>query len=242
MTSPMPMDQYDLKARLYPGLLITLPIFAAVFSIFPKFQHPKAIGTGLFLEFALLFWLMRIARDQGKRVEPGLFARWGGRPTTILLRWSDSEIDPLTKVRYHRVLSNLIKSAFPDAAAESRDQQSAENLYNSAVKALIEKRRGKTHHLIFNENCNYGFARNLYGLRWAGVVSNIATAILLVIACRLSGWHVNEQLGGIAALDVFCTILLATFASKSSVRRAAFAYAHALLRSCDTAAAQRKKS
>jgi len=35
---PFPIDQYDLKARLYPGLLVTLPVFAVVFSVFPNFS------------------------------------------------------------------------------------------------------------------------------------------------------------------------------------------------------------
>jgi hypothetical protein len=151
---------------------------------------------------------MRIARDEGKRAEPHLFDCWGGKPTTILLRWSDSEIDPLTKARYHRVLSSLIGLDLPDAASEVSDSRNAENLYNSAVHALIEKRRSKTYTLIFAENCNYGFARNLHGLRWAGVASNAVTAALLVNACRLRGWQMNDLLWGTGLLAVFCTILL----------------------------------
>ena len=237
---PFPIDRYDLKARLYPGLLVTLPMFAVAFSIFPKLQHPKALGIGLVLESALLYWLMRIARDQGKRAEARLFREWGGRPTSRLLRWSDSDIDPLTKARYHRFLTKLIGVTLPDQTSEARDPSTAEQCYDSAVRALIEKRRTKTYSLIFAENCNYGFARNLYGLRWAGVASNLITGALLLGACWRREWQMSELMWGTATLAVFCTILLVVFASKASVRRAAIAYAQALLRSCETASTTRK--
>jgi len=233
---PFTIDEYDLRARLYPGVLISLPLCAGVFALWPALRKPTGLGAGAILEAALLFWLMRIARDQGKRVEPKLFARWGGRPTTLLLRWSNAEIDPVTKQRYHRVLAGFIDKPLPDRETELGNGSAADSLYESAVRCLIEKRRTKRFRLVFTENCNYGFARNLYGLRSAGFAAYSGMAAMLIwLAWRAAG-HLTDLEWGLALLNVLCLTLLLNYSSEGSVKRAAFAYAIALLRSCESAA------
>ena len=239
---PLPVDSYDLRARLFPGVIVTLPLFVGAFALWPALRKPSGLGLGVVIESALVFWLMRIARDRGKRRELLLFEKWGGRPTTTLLRWRNAEIDPITKLRYHQYLAKLIARPFPDAQTETQSPGDADAIYESAVRGLIEKRRGKIHRLVFEENCNYGFARNLLGLRTTGiVVYSLVAAGLLAVAVQAHG-SLSELRWALLAVDLLCFVFLLSFVNEASVQRAAHAYAIALLRSCESAAVQGRKS
>src|SRR5271167_1505113 len=103
----LPLDEYDLRARLFPAILITLPALAVIWILWPAARSFGGIAAGSVVESAVLFWLTKIARDQGKRIESRLFSGWGGKPTTAVLRWSDFHFDMFTKERYRKALSTI---------------------------------------------------------------------------------------------------------------------------------------
>jgi hypothetical protein len=92
-------DGYERKARLYPALVLLLPMLAGAVAT------TAASVSGLqFLAITIgrcggAFLLAQLARDAGKRGEPGLFDSWGGMPSVALLRQDDHRIDAITKVR-----------------------------------------------------------------------------------------------------------------------------------------------
>lgn len=115
-------DGYERKARLYPGLILLIPALACVVAT------TAASVSGLqSLAFTIggcggAFLLAQLARDAGKRGEPGLFASWGGMPSVALLRHRDDRIDAITKAQYHKKLSTLVKGAkAPTPASEGAD-------------------------------------------------------------------------------------------------------------------------
>jgi hypothetical protein len=232
----LPIDEYEVRARLFPALLITLPALAAFWILWPTARSFAGIATGSAVESAVLFWLTKIARDQGKKIEKRLFDRWGGKPTTVVLRWSDSHFDVFTKERYRKTLSTMANLTLPSEAEESNDPVRADQAYDSCVRALLEKRRGKTHRLIFNENCNYGFVRNLLGLKTTGMVIALASLVVeFVVALKHGFSHADPVwFPGIVAFLVFG--LLVVFATPQAAQRTALAYADALLRSCEPVA------
>src|SRR5256885_9056163 len=168
-------DEYDLRARISPAVIVTLPALVAVFTFtnVARTVIGAALVTGIEGAFVLL--LLTIARDRGKRIEARLYTKWGGKPTMAILRHCDARLDPFTKERYKRTLSSLSGLSFPNQEQESADPVRADHLYESAVKALIEKRRGKTYRLVFSENCNFGFVRNLLGLKPIGLFISVLT-------------------------------------------------------------------
>ena len=238
---PLRVDEYDLRARLFPGMIVTLPLFVGAFALWPALRKPTGLGLGAVVEAALLFWIMRIARDRGKRIEANLFSKWGGRPTTVLLRWRNAEIDSVTKLRYHQVLAKLISTPFPTVDSERQDPDSADAIYESAVKGLLEKRRSKTYRLIFEENCNYGFTRNLYGLKATGLLVYVAVGLALGTLTVKNHGTMTELQWALVAIDLICLVFL-MYVTEASVKRAAYAYGVALLRSCDVAATQKRSS
>jgi len=238
---PLRVDEYDLRARLFPGMIVTLPLFVGAFALWPALRKPTGLGLGAVVEAALLFWIMRIARDRGKRIEVDLFLKWGGRPTTLLLRWRNEEIDPITKLRYHQMLAKLISTPFPSANLEQHDPDSADVVYESGVRGLLEKRRSKTYRLIFEENCNYGFARNLYGLRAIGMFVYVAVGLALGASAVINHGRMTELQWALVVIDLICLGFL-MYVTEASVKRAAYAYGVALLRSCDVTPTQRRAS
>jgi len=67
----------------------------------------------------------------------------------------------------------------PSEAEESADPQHADHAYDTCVRWLLEQTRDqKKFSLLFEENCNYGFRRNLWGLKPVGV----AVTVLALIA------------------------------------------------------------
>lgn len=244
-------DTYDREARLYPGLLAILPVLVLLVCIFgPK--HPL-LTTAVSLLFACggPLLLGKIARDLGKALEQRLNIEWGGQPTTILLRHRDKTINALTKKEYHRTLALGLSKAAPTASLEERNPEQADTFYRAGAAWLISKTQDtKRHSLVFRENRHYGFQRNLRGLKWIGVSLSFATlgtslTHLYLKAGALSG---PNQLLYIMSVEHVLPITISAgmllswlfLVTKQSVKRAGFAYADRLIRTCEQFASKTK--
>ena len=236
-----PFDEYDTRSRLFPALLITLPILSLAFAAAPSARNFVGVGVGTLLEGAILYFLSRVARDQGFKIQKELFGKWGGPPTTRMLRHRDLHLDPTTKARLKVTLAKTCGIKFPAEQEEQSDPVQADSLYASAVRSLLEQRRDKKQHrLIFVENCNYGFARNLFGMRKAGM----AVALLCGVA-DVAVWHfasLKPALVVSGAISLATLLLLSAYVNEGFVRRSADAYAEALLRSCEPSPAKGRSS
>ncbi|BCG97246.1 MULTISPECIES: hypothetical protein [unclassified Mesorhizobium] len=167
-------DGYGRQARLFPGLLTIFPPLLAVFAWFPWLLL-SSIGATLLTvatSCGLLYALGSYARTKGRRIEPGLRKAWGGWPTTIILRHRDSHLDRHTRQRYHSFLGSAVPDlpAFPTAEQEAVDPSGADAVYDSAVVWLKEMARGKDFPMVHRENAQYGFRRNLRGLKSVAII------------------------------------------------------------------------
>jgi hypothetical protein len=123
----------------------------------------------------------QIGRDLGKRKEPGLFARWKGMPTDRILLSAETFLDPTTLDRYKtKLLSLLPNLALPTPAYELQDRDGSIQIYRSCTNFLRERTRDQNSFpLVYAENVNYGFRRNLWGMKPAGI------AVALISLCGL---------------------------------------------------------
>jgi len=231
MKTKLPIDGYDLRARLFPALIVSLPVLAFVYGAVPSARGFWGGLSGTFLEGAVLFALMRFGRDRGARLQKRLYQSWGGTPTTIMLRHRDTFLDAHTKERYKKALAKLSGLTFPTESEELADPNGADAVYDSAIRNLLEQRRRPSDRLVFNENCNYGFVRNLVGLKPIGF-----TAVFLTLAVDIF-LYVQQaiQHSGLwaSALVSFLTGLVLILFTADSVRRTGDAFAVALLRTCE---------
>ncbi len=168
------VDAYTVRARLLPALIAALPLGIATLAWFPT----GILGWGTV--WALIVWsggtflLAEVGRDAGKRKEPDLFASWGGKPTTRLLRHHGAANRPLL-ARRHARLAALTGIAAPTAGAEAADRAAVDEVYETWSVVLRDRTRDHTtFDLIFAENCSYGFRRNLWGMKPVGTVLAVA--------------------------------------------------------------------
>lgn len=180
----LPLDRYAIRARVAPGLIAILPVFFGVTAWSAAgLSWPESALWSVVLGLLSLLGAQFI-RDAGYRREPSLFARWNGAPTTRLLRHSDSTLDPNTKQRYHVRLAALLPGvALPTAQDESGDPVRADGVYKSCGDHLRERTRDKEKFGHLHEsNIDYGFRRNLWAIKPAGLV--LAAAGTLVTGVR----------------------------------------------------------
>ena len=239
-------DSYARQARLFPGLLTVFPPLMTVLAWFPQLLLSN-IGTTLLtiaVSCGLLYALGSWARSRGKSVEERLLKLWGGWPTTLKLRHA-GPLDASTLARYHGFLEkNVPHWHAPTSAEEEIDPAKADGVYASAVKWLKEQTR-KGFPLVDKENAQYGFRRNLLGMRPVGIIicAFAAIASLLAIYLHAAGltfhdlWDVSStQPPEVwAAITIDFLALVAWFAVVRDrwVRQAGDQYADALLAACD---------
>lgn len=159
-------DQYALRARLQPATLAALPVPLSIVSCFP------AGATATLAVWSLVAWcggialLAQLGRDAGKRKEPALFRQWGGKPTVRLLRHLGSHNRVLLERRHQKLQTLLPNVPIPTPDQERQDPHAADAVYETCGQFLLEKTRAKeTFPLVFEANCDYGFRRNLWGMK-----------------------------------------------------------------------------
>jgi hypothetical protein len=236
------LDSYSRNARLYPAILILAPLLMLpiVLASSEKLAGFAIIGL---IAAAVLFPLMGWIRERGTKLQPTLYAEWGAVPTTRMLHWEDRTIDETTKTRYYKFFEDN-KVVIPTPEQQKKEQAESNNKLASAVKYLIENRRGNS--LVVAENASYGFRRNLYAVRWVGV-------IIAGLAAIVNAWPLFELLGSASvssfadfqqqvemdslfglAVDLLLLLFFIT-RSKPWIKNAADTYALALLKTCDKA-------
>lgn len=233
----MKIDTYSLKARLAPTFLVLLPGLFAVAAWLPfELSILKALGT-FALYCGVFFFLAELGRDQGRKKQPTLFRCWGGKPTTRLLRHSDTTLDSVTLARYHAFLSKVINKRFPSRTVESANPAAADELYESAGKFLLEATRNETTFpLLLKENISYGFRRNLWGMKPAAIlICIIALVATLIPVCQAIFGKTSVPLLALsmAIITIFLLVLWILRVTPAWVQLAADAYALRLLAACD---------
>jgi hypothetical protein len=248
-------DSYSRQARLFPGLLTLFPIILTAIAWFPRLVTSSWGATLVTLgtSCGLLYGLSVLSRSRGKKVEKRLLAEWGGWPTTIWLRHREEHLPAPVLARYHAFFAkNVPMFAAPSFAQEAADPKAADGMYASAVKWLQERCRGKEFPFVEKENAEYGFRRNLRGLKPIGVAACLAGLLISALAII---WRYDTIIPAIstpsmpmllnalstikpAAIGVICVDLAALFAwfaivRDDWVRDAGDQFARALLACCD---------
>lgn len=220
-------DSYERRARMVPGLLMLFSLTLAGVAVganrWPYTSWLLGALTAVGAPLVLASWV----RDKGAAAQERLWSEWGGAPTHRALKEPGSVAQ-----RRRAKLSALVGfEVSPSAADADLDQ---------AVRMLIRQTsESATHPLVFEENRNYGFVRNLYGVRFFG--AGLATACLVLLltlalpswqgwfGTPFSSWTLSMSATGELLLIIFWT----TFPTKSRVERAARRYCERLLESLD---------
>ncbi|MCO8310861.1 hypothetical protein [Pseudomonas mandelii] len=176
-------DPYERKARVIPGLLVSLPLLVPLLCVYGA-KHPVLTSViGLLAGCGAIYALASVARGRGKKLEEKLVALWGGMPTTLALRHSDKFLDRISKQRYHVAITSKLGIVMPTAQEEASDPANADDIYIGATKRLRELTRTNKQ-LLLKENIAYGFHRNMVAMKAVGIFSCLCG---LVYGCLIAG-------------------------------------------------------
>ena len=182
---PAGLDTYRIRARWAPALLAATPAVAVGVALLPLLPGAQKLWS--ILGLAVPTFAALVARRAGNQIQPDLWASWGGPPSLAILRFKGSK-DPVEIERRHRHVEAVLGGGLrlPTADEELVDPVAADGRYSSALDRLRNQVRGVSDNELLNvENRNYGFARNLMGLRpWGERVAWIA--LFLAIAGGLT--------------------------------------------------------
>ncbi len=233
------IDTYVRRARLQPALLAILPIGIAILAWFPKGFTEWGVFAGLLTSAGGTAFLARVARIRGKKLESELFKRWGGKPTTIALRHRDAQ-NPILLERRHTQLSRIASGLrIPREPEERANPEAADAAYEACVAVLIESTRDrKRFPLLFEENCNYGFWRNLWGLRPIGIAAAVLGSAAVALLIYRHDFLVDFKTAAAGGINFLFLIGWIFLVRHNLVRMAAVSYSDRLLATCEELTAQ----
>jgi hypothetical protein len=234
------MDAYDLQARHAPVVFTILPFAIVAIALVPGLGQMKiAAGTIAFIIMAALpFVATRIARSAGRARQDALYAAWGGMPTTAMLRYRDTRLNPQTKRVFRERLKRLGASfPIPDEDGEQRDPAGADVKIAAAIDEIRRIAKNKGLQRVHRENINYGAARNFYGLKPFGLGICGLASIILAIAIFIRKDFVPTGLDLIVAGAIIIIAAVWIFAcTPNRVRQHGEAYTRELFEAIDTVA------
>ena len=133
--------------------------------------------------------MAQLGRELGSKKEPNLWKSWGGPPTTRLLRHQRLTSDITLAPGLREQIEDWIGYPLPTEQQEKAHPSSADTKYEEVVASLREATRDMTKFpLVFAENANYGFRRNLWGLRPIGAPVAVGLALVLWTLLSLTIW------------------------------------------------------
>lgn len=228
-------DEYERRARVAPGLLAVLPI--AIAGTVLGLRENAIVGAliGLVAAAGGPLVLAGYVRQRGLNLQAHLVGSWGGMPTTALLLLTIPTDNEALRGQRRLAVERLAGTALPSADEERTNPQQANERIEAAVAVVREKTRVQQRFpLVFAENRNYGFERNLLALRPIGVVIASASFVLLalvavVVQVRDMTAPPLAAVGFGIAVVVVMGVAWLSYPTEDRVRQAGRRYATALL-------------
>jgi hypothetical protein len=220
------LDPYEIKARIAPGLILSVAVLVAIVWVFPVLSSlPLFAATGI-CSLALIYGLGNFARARGAAIQPKLWATWGGEPSTRFLRIRDSHFGDALKTSIRTELRRRFRVQLLPPDEEGRNSELADREIADSFKRVRSYLRQKDSDGLWQkQNIEYGFCRNLLGCRVSWIVlSLVALAFALGFALRTSQSLVNPG-SIVGSISLLCAIYVGWFVLPAATKRVADAYA-----------------
>lgn len=226
------LDAYSRRARLFPVMLVLMPLVIAA-AAWPATLTLAPIAVALFAWFGLGVFFAEIGRDLGKRREAELWESWGGSPTVQRLRVRGPRRNAALTERWRQLVGRIAPDiSLPTAESEAAEPRHADEIYEVCVGRLRELTRdaGKFP-IVHQENISYGFRRNLWAMKVAAIL-----IIMIAFIVVLSSIFVHSITALAVGSLVVSAVMLVWWVFRITpawVRQAAESYADRLLWSCE---------
>ena len=174
LLNALKIDRYDLYARTFPVYIAIAPVILGLASILPQGLDLPFAGASALVLVPMSYAAGQFAAEFGKRLESGLWRKWDGPPTTRFLRHGDGEFNPATRARIHAELSRM-GLAVPTREEQDRDGAASDVHWEACTEELIRRTRDRVRFpLVFEGLVQYGYRRNLLGLKCLGLPLSVA--------------------------------------------------------------------
>ena len=225
-------DTYSFRARVLPVYLTLAPVVLLLVAVVPEGLRLPIGGAAALVFAPISFFLSQVGADFGKRLEKSLWTNWGGPPTTRFLRHDNHEFNEVTRGRVHAKLRQLGLHV-PTRAEQEHDQTAADTHYQSCTEDLIRRTRdAKEFPLVFKGLTEYGFRRNLLGLKVFGVFLTFVGVAGSAWA-TYTAWNATTELPAVSLVAglISAGLLLAwlVWVTERTVKLSADRYARFLL-------------
>ncbi len=229
------LDRYDVMARLRPALFALIPVFLVVVFRAPEVRNIYGALVSAATACGLTYFLVLLARSQGRALEQRLGERIGRKHSARLLTLDDPIFPLETKKRYHAFLAKkgLMLSSLEE---EKANPALAFDRTRSAVDwLLIYTKPNAKKTLLFEDNVAYGFLRNMRGLKAIAITINVLAMMAngVIIAAN---WNDHPALisGGLIEAALLVDLMLWIFlVTETAVEQASLAYAQRLFSQCE---------
>jgi hypothetical protein len=186
----------------------------------------------------LIYLLAELGRRAGTLKQQSLYEYWGGKPSVAMLRHRKAANKALVAER-HRKLALLfphLRLPFPEE--ERQNSKKADEIYEVLGQSLIDRTRDKNiFPLLFQENCSYGFWRNLWGLKPAGIAASLLALVSIVALDLLKPSYIASIDKGALIFPVLLNVVFLCvwifWVTPRSVRIPAEAYSERLFEASD---------
>ncbi|MGH2705128.1 MAG: hypothetical protein ACRDJ4_08540 [Actinomycetota bacterium] len=228
------LDAYERKARLLPGLLVVIPVMIVIAAVGLREQPMVAFIGGLLGATGSPVLLVNTVRDRGLKVQEILIEQWGGMPTTISLRHRGAASDDERRAHWRANVIRATGRGLSSSVEEASDPGATDARYTAAIADIREMTRDTSRFpLVFEENRNFGFERNLLGARPLGiwVAALCSLALLATVVLRLGDVIEGSRADALVALafTIGMSAMWVWLPSADRVRRVGFRYAERLL-------------
>ena len=182
-------DPYTFRARIQPALVVVLPLGFLMFALLPEYPFFVTAFFGLLGAAGGTAVVAQVGRERGRKKEPNLWKSWDGPPTTRLLRHRSASGDITLTSGLRQQVEEWAGNPLPTEQEEEACPAWADKKYEEVVTSLREATRDRaTFPLVFAENVNYGFRRNLWALRPIGMPIAVVLALTSWALLSLTVW------------------------------------------------------
>jgi hypothetical protein len=221
------LSSYEWRARVTPGLLAIAPIAATIVTLGVKDFPAISAALGLAATAVGGYFLSAVVGNAGRRAEPFLYERWGGRPTTQLLRTRGEATNPTQCEIWRSALTKATGVELLSKRREAANPEEADRAIETATDLMRHLTHGASYPAVAHENAAYGLERNLWGFRWVGRLIALTCLAAVLLAYHLGLSRAAAIVGSaIALLFLLGWVLIP---SRDRARTAGFRYAFQLL-------------
>jgi hypothetical protein len=219
------LDEYELKARIAPALIVAFPVLVDAGFIAPVLTGWPALAAGGVCGVALIYGLGQVMSAKGAAIEPELWQRWGGAPSTRFLRSHDASLGSDLKCSIRDALEKKLSFALLTPAEGAKNPMAEDHAIKEAFQQVRPYlRKHDPAGLWYKQNAEYGFCRNLLGCRVLWLSTALAATVFAITSGVKKGGLFNPG-SVIGLLCVACAIFIGWAVLPRITKRAAEAYA-----------------